>query len=181
MYSGIIKKLKEREFELEKGLDDNEICKVENMYNIKFPMDLRIFYSEALPVGDGFYNWRDFSKINVDYIQCMIDRPFHDIEENIQNIEWSEMWGTKPQNNQEKSEYIINMLERSPKLIPIYKHRYMANQYDYSNPIFSIYGLDIIYYGENLEQYFDIELRYKKHSDIKYKNIRKIDFWSDLL
>lgn len=181
MYSDLINKLKEKKIELKKGLDSYEISEVESVYNVKFPIDLKDFYAEVLPVGEGFYNWRDFSEINVHRIKSVLDRPLQDVKEDVSNIVWNEDWGNPPDDNNEKSKCIILLLEKAPKLIPIYKHRYMASQYNSSNPIFSMYGLDIIFYGENLEQYFDIELRYKKHSDINYNNIRKINFWSDIL
>ena len=181
MYSNLINKLKEKNINLKNGLDNNELSKVESVYNVKFPIDLKEFYAEVLPVGEGFYNWRDFSKINVNNIKRVLDRPFQNVKEDISNIVWNENWGNSPEDSKEISKCIMRLLEKAPKLIPIYKHRYMASQYNSSNPIFSIYGLDIIYYGENLEQYFDLELRYKKHSDINYNNIRKIDFWSDIL
>lgn len=57
----------------------------------------------------------------------------------------------------------------------------MATQYESGNPVFSICNSDVICYGENLEQYFDIELKYKNQSEINYSNIKRIEFWSDSL
>jgi hypothetical protein len=48
------------------------------------------------------------------------------------------------------------------------------------NPIFSIYQLDIIYYGTNLEHYFANEFRYTKSGSYELENYpeKKIEFWS---
>lgn len=47
-------------------------------------------------------------------------------------------------------------------------------------PIFSIYGSDIIYYGENLEDYFDVEFGDKDQSDMDFENLRYIPFWASI-
>ena len=48
-------------------------------------------------------------------------------------------------------------LKEALKLLPIYGHRYMPMILQKDPPIISIHDVDIIYYGENLEDYFNIE------------------------
>jgi len=67
-------------------------------------------------------------------------------------------------------------------LIPIYSHRYIPSRHcEINNPIFSVHQTDIIYYGENLEEYFKVEFKDKEHKDIDFDSIKHIDFWTDLL
>ena len=77
-------------------------------------------------------------------------------------------------------ERIKSLLQEAPRLIPIYKHRYIA-MVEKSSPIFSVMGLDIVYYGENLFQYFEIEFGIKKYSEIEFNDIEYIKFWSDTI
>ena len=41
-----------------KGLNDSEFEKIEAKFNVLFPNDLKLFLQNALPVSDGFINWR---------------------------------------------------------------------------------------------------------------------------
>ena len=47
----------------------NELEKIYEIYKIKFPLSLKSFLTTALPVSDGFYDWRDFSSGNVTKIK----------------------------------------------------------------------------------------------------------------
>ena len=50
--------------------------------------------------------------------------------------------------------------ETVPKFIPIYQHRYVPCFPDIMNfPVISVYQTDIIFYGDNLEDYFGQEFR----------------------
>jgi len=181
VYKKIIEKLHEVGVLCSKGLDETEIKEIENCYQIHFPEELKKFYNEVLPISDGFYNWRDFSEKNIEKIKEKILYPSKEIIENIEMIDWQKKWGPLPKNSTEKYDYILKKISASQPLIPLYGHRYLANQFSYNNPVFSIYGSDIIYYGENLTQYFMIEFKYEKHSTIDYNRIKKVDFWSDIL
>lgn len=69
MYLEIIKLLKDRGIKLDAGLTQNELEKIYAIYKIKFPISLKSFLTTALPVSDGFYDWRDFSRGNVTKIK----------------------------------------------------------------------------------------------------------------
>lgn len=48
-------------------------------------------------------------------------------------------------------------------------------------PIISIHDVDIIYYGQNLEDYFEVEFGGKEQGKIEFENINPIPFWSDIM
>ena len=50
-----------------------------------------------------------------------------------------------------------------------------------SYPILSISGVDVIYYGKDLDDYIRIEFGDKKQSELDYKIIQKVPFWTDLM
>lgn len=180
MYKNIVDKLKFNGVEFAEGLSEQEIIKIKQEYKIEFPIELQEFYSTALPVSKGFYNWRDFKTTNVQYIKDVMNRPFNDIYELADEVYWCDEWGDEP-NNSERADVVRAMLKKAPALIPIYSHRYIPAINLEPTPVFSIHDTDIIYYGENLESYFEIEFGNKKHSDIGYDIIKYVTFWSDLI
>ena len=72
MYLEIINFLKDSGIKFDAGLTQNELEKIYEIYKIKFPLSLKSFLTTALPVSDGFYDWRDFSSGNVTKIKNMM-------------------------------------------------------------------------------------------------------------
>lgn len=172
--------IKLKGIEYEKGLLPEEINKIEQIYGIIFPEDLKNMYMNFLPISKGFYLWRDFSYSNIGYIKSMLEKPFKEIENEIDDIEWSDNWGGEPL-EKDKNEKIKKELKSAPKLIPIYFHRYAVSGKMETSPIFSVHGTDIIYYGENIDQYLEIEFAGKSYEEIDYKKIKQVPFWSDII
>jgi hypothetical protein len=72
--------------------------------------------------------------------------------------------------------------DKAPILIPIYFHRYIPSEpYEKGNPVYSVHQTDIIYYGENLESYFQIQFGKGRQEEMKHKNIKEIRFWRDIV
>ena len=63
----------------------------------------------------------------------------------------------------------------------IYAHRYIPVYLDENPPVISVMGVDIIFYGENLAEYFKVEFGEKKHTEINCQKINPIPFWSDII
>lgn len=72
-------------------------------------------------------------------------------------------------------------MKKAPKLIPIYSHRYMPMIDNENPPIISIHGSDVIYYGEDLQDFFKVEFGEKDQNTIKFENINTIPFWTDIM
>ena len=181
MYKELILKLETKGIKFEKGLTGEEILNIEKRYAILFPEELKQFFSIALPISDGFYNWRNFNDENVRMIMRKIETPFLDLKEYIDEIYWCDDWGEEPENIEARNDFLMKKINTAPKLIPMYSHRYIANNQSIQNPVFSIHGTDVIYYGENLKSYLEIEFGIKEYSDMKIENIIPVSFWSDLL
>jgi len=183
MYSDIINQLKSKGVEFQEGLTKDEIAVIENSYNIVFPPDLKSFLSFSLPVSKGFINWRDTSEENILHIKSRLVWPLEGMIFDIKhNSFWYDDWGVKP----DSIDKAINVCEANyytlPQLIPIYSHRYIPSEpLEVDNPVFSVYQTDIIYYGENLKSYLEVEFEIKLHKDIDFKKIKKIRFWSDII
>ena len=174
--------LKKKGISFEDGLSVQEINSIESLYDIKFPPDLKEFLSIALPVSDNFVNWRDMSEGNIRSIKERLIWPLEGMIFDIVNNEfWYSGWGIKPNDLKEAIKICKHEMEKTPKLIPIYSHRYIPSEpQEAANPIFSIYQTDIIYYGEDLLSYLQIEFNMKNYRDMNFDSIKHVRFWSEL-
>ena len=146
-----------------RGLTNDDFSAIEMRYNIQFPKSLRYFLRQALPVSEGFYNWRDSSAENIRYIKEAIARPMEMLKKSAEEAEWHGDWS------------------KAPVLIPVYAHRYMPMVAAEDPPILSVHGTDIIYYGENLSDYLEIEFGTKQQKDIAFDRIQPVPFWSEIM
>ncbi len=181
MYENSFNLLKIKGVEFEKGLTLDELKQIEMIYQIKFPNSLREFLMISLPVSKGFYKWRDIQDDNVRFIKKVINKPLSDIHDMVGEVCWCDDWGKEPKDEKTISEEVIARLKEAPKLVPIYAHRYIPMVLDENPPVISIHDIDIIYYGENLEDYFNIEFGKKTQDAIQFQNITPVPFWSDIM
>lgn len=177
IYEESIKLLKLQGVEFETGLTVEEIAEIEEIYNIKFPKSLKEFLMMALPISEGFFNWRNPDQDNVMFIKKMISRPTEAVDELAEEVSWCDVWGGRTG----ESLIVRERLKNAPKLIPVYGHRYIPMVSEDNPPVISIHDIDIIYYGQNLEDYFKVEFGRKEQGKIEFKNINPIPFWSDIM
>lgn len=64
-YTKIINALKDKGVIFEQGLSEQELNILENFYGVNFLPDLKEFLKLALPISNGFINWRDMSLDNI--------------------------------------------------------------------------------------------------------------------
>ena len=181
MYEESIKLLRLQGVEFETGLTVEEIAKIEYIYKIKFPKSLKEFLMIALPISKGFYNWRNLEQDNIRFIKKVINRPIEEVDELAEEVYWCDEWGEEPENATDIGRIVRKKLQNAPKLLPIYGHRYIPMLLVDNPPIISIHDIDIIYYGEDLEDYFEVEFGAKEQGAIRFKNIHPIPFWSDIM
>jgi len=180
----IIDLLKENGVSFDRGLSEIEIQEIKNTFNIQFPEDLKMLLKTNHPVSQGFVHWRYGinSKKGEREISQRLHAPFEGILYSIKlNSFWLEAWDEIPDTFEEKKSRFEVEYKTKPKLIPIYSHRYIPEKpMEKGNPVFSVHGIDIIYYGFDLLNYFEKEFKIKlpeKFGNITYP--KKIDFWSD--
>ena len=181
MYNNIISRLKSKGIVFEKGLSQEEIYSIYKIYNIKFPKSLEIFLKTALPVSNGFYNWRDFSIINIKYIKQMLCYPQNYIRKMTDEVEWNIDWGIEPKEYRVRNESVIERLSKAPVLIPIFSHRYIPIIDEENPPIISVHGTDIIYYGTDLMDYLFAEFIDDIQYERDFQRVIDIPFWSEIM
>ncbi len=181
----IVEKMKKRNIKFEKGLSKEEIEKAENVFNIKFPTEIKAFLSYGMPLGEGFYNWRDFSQENIDKVksfQKRIEEAFlFDFENNDLSDEFKDKF-PDAESETELRNKIMEYLHSSPKLVPFYHHRCFFDGMD-NMPIISFWQpTDSVFYGKNFEDYLKIEFlnESRQAADVS-ENLQKIGIWKDLI
>jgi hypothetical protein len=180
----IIQLLTDKGVHFDNGLTDDELSQVETIFDFKFPPDLKLFLQTALPTSDRFVNWRlglnskeETAKI-IERLNWPLDGMLFDLQS---NDFWIKRWGDKPNTYEEQERIAKEKYLTFPKLIPIYSHRYIPSlPGEEGNPIFSVYQMDIIYYGYDLATYFANEFGFKLTTEFELldKPKREIEFWS---
>jgi hypothetical protein len=170
--------LQERGVKLELGLTGEEVVEIQRTHDLHFPPDLRAFLLTKLPAGNGFPDWRGSAAT----IREMLARPIHGVCFDIEyNGFWFSEWGTRPLDLAEALAVANRALALVPKLIPVYKHRYISSEPEAAgNPVLSMYQTDIIPYGNDLAGYFEKEfgVPLPKWAASAPREIR---FWDDVV
>lgn len=181
----IIKILISKNVKFADGLTDDEVLKIELTFDITFPPDYKLFIQTALPISDRFVNWREGlnSIVTKSKIISMFDWPLEGLLFDLQsNTFWIHSWGNMPDSYDEKVSIAKRYYSTYPKLIPVYSHRYIPSQpNENGNPVFSVYQMDIIFYGYDLATYFANEFHFAlpRIFNIPDQPKRQIEFWSD--
>lgn len=174
----LVKILKLAGIELDKGLSNSEIEQVQARYSFTFPPDLRTLLQTALPISDGFPNWRT-NQIPLWQLDILSGILF-DVEHNNW---WLPTWGTRPKSLKTAIEFVRLQVSKAPKLIPIYSHRYISETPNLpGNPVMSVVQTDIIYYGSDLYSYLPNEFSHEIHLRKPDPTpIRPVSFWAEII
>lgn len=180
----LINLLKKKGVKFHDWLTFSEFFEIEKKFWVKFPPDLRLFLETSLPVSDKFINWRLWlaSSKEEAKIQERIRWPYEGMCFDIKNNNfWHEPWWEPPKSLDEKFNIAYKNYLKYPKLIPIFGHRYLPSKpLEIWNPVFSVYQMDIAYYGYDLANYFANEFHFELPEIFNKleKPIRSIEFWS---
>lgn len=156
------------------GYSQGELERAQETFGLSFPPDLADLLLDRRPILG--YDWRtDHSQI-----RAMLAWPIEGILFDVENNAfWLAEWGSRPTETVARREIVQAAVAAAPTLIPLIGHRFLPSEpNEAGNPVFSVYQTDIIYYGANLEHYFNNEFRgWSASEDGAY---RQIPFWSDL-
>lgn len=172
--------MKEAGVSFTSGLTENELSMIHHIYGITFPAKVRHFMMNALPISNGFYNWKDTSVSNIEYIKHSITAPALNLLEDYKSISWNPNWGANLTGSEFVS-FLRRKLASSAILIPFYSHRYIPMIDIDDPPVLSISGADVIIYAQTFSEYIPIEFGGRRPRPISLLRIPNIPFWSDLL
>jgi len=168
--------LRTRGVEIQKGLSEHELIRIESIISCRIPPDLRDLLGAGLPTSEGFPNWRDLSETAV---LEEVNWPLEGLLFEVQHGSlWLSEWGERPEDAGRAIDMVKPILRSAPRLIRVYLHRYLpCEPCAHGNPVISVYGSDIVYYGVDIVDYFNIEF-----GDENYRHSvdapRRIRFWS---
>lgn len=158
----MIEKLKKVGISFEPGLSDAELEKAETVFQFRFPKEIREFLSCGVSVGSSFFNYRDVSERNI--------KRFHEFRASIEKSFWFDLENNREdmiallgeklgftQYSEAYDNAVIQYLNESVKLIPIFAHRCFFDGMD-DMPIVSFWQpTDTIFYGGTFENYLEVE------------------------
>lgn len=109
----------------------------------------------ALEEGPSFYNWLTDMRALEGQFAWLWEGLQFDVE---RNDLWPASWGLRPAGLDAQKRRVRELVEAAPKLIPIFKHRYLLAELCLAgNPVLSVYQSDIVVYGADLRDYLLIE------------------------
>jgi hypothetical protein len=158
-----------------KGYTESELDRAQRRFGLVFPPDLIALLKRKRPVKG--HDWTDDRAI-----RQALDWPFESLRHSVEDgrMWWSE-WGHWPSSARAREEKLREVISQAPKLIPLIAHRYLPEQpHEAGNPVFSIYGIDAIHYGVNLNDYFEREFGGWVNKPWP-EHIKHIPFWSELV
>ena len=172
--SRVIAMLRESGVDIATGLSTSEIAQAEAFIGCRFPPDLASVLALGMPVGERFPNWRNLAS---EALAEQLQGPTLGVLFDVGNGFWMSDWPARPDATAKAVEVARAILAETPKLIPVYAHRYLASQpCEAGNPVLSVKQTDIIYYGADLEEYVRNEFvnrRWRSPTEI-----RRVPFWS---
>ncbi len=134
---------------LEPGLSGAELAAVQARWGVSFCADHAALLSLAVPVGDGWVDWRHDSDDELgDRLRAPLEGLLFDV---THNEFWPATWGERPADVAAAAERAATVLAGWPRLVPLYGHRYVpAGPYPSPNPVLSVVQSDVIWYGSDL-------------------------------
>jgi hypothetical protein len=137
--------------QLTPGLSEAEMAQIETTLGLTFSHDHRELLAAALPVGEYWADWRNLSN---PYLQWALTWPVEGVLFDVEEDGfWLEDWGSRPPNLADALAVAREQIERWPRLVPIYSHRYTESGGARGAPVFSVHQTDIVFYGADLEDY----------------------------
>jgi hypothetical protein len=153
-----------------------ELDDVQAKWNLRFPPDLVALLRERRPLIDDPHCF-DWVTADPEHIRERLAWPFEGYWYSVEmNGFWWPEWGQRPESLSDQRNKLRGIFAEAPKLIPLLGHRYIPDDpHECGNPVFSVYGSDIIHYGADLPDWI------KRESDSWEKRpcppIKEIRFW----
>ena len=135
------------------GFSRLELEEAQKRYNFIFPINLFELLCERRKRGG--YDWSsDISDLRDAFLW-----PFETLFWHVEHDYWWPQWGKRPNTDSSRKDCLREFLLTVPKLIPIRGQRFIPETPSTrGNPVFSVRGFDVIYYGSNVVEFFLNEL-----------------------
>jgi hypothetical protein len=151
--------------ELAPGLTEVELGGIERRFGFEFADDHRAFLAAGLPVNGPWQPgqtwrkpWPDWRDGDPDELRVHLDWPVEGVVSAVEHGYWDPDWGTRPDVSEAAVAEARQLLVAGPRMVPIYAHRFLpAGRGTFGQPVLSMWGTDIIRYGNDLVDYISRE------------------------
>ncbi|MGW4406633.1 hypothetical protein ACWEJ6_21570 [Nonomuraea sp. NPDC004702] len=176
--------------EIEEGLPEAELARIEQDYGFEFADDHRAFLAAGLPVrqpweeGQTWENpWPDWRNGDPEALRKHVAWPVDCLLWDVEHGHWRSSWGERPSDPLEAVETARFRLADTPRMAPLYAHRFLpAGRGTYGHPVLSMRGWDIIYYGTDLADYINQEFQEPRPGrGEEWQPHATVPFWRDYL
>lgn len=171
-----IQRLRAGGVQLDRGLSDEEVSRVQDRFNFVFGPEHREFIQSAVPVGKWWLDWRNDTDED---LRGRLDWPLEGVLFDVRNNDFGPAsWGDRPDAKDDREREARAHLDGVAVLIPVFSHRYLTSEPELSpSPVFSVYQTDVIFYGDNLVNYLAHEFHF---GPLHPSERTHVPFWSDL-
>ncbi len=144
---------------IDPGLSDDDVVRIEEIYGVAMPPDLRILLQTGVPVGRRWPDWRNAVGERAEDLARIRHMFRFDIEHN--GDVWPADWGPRPTDLHDAFEISDARVGALPAIFRVYGHRYLLTTLpSFGNAVLSIWQpIDSIVYGFDLADYFAREFR----------------------
>ncbi|MEU8355917.1 hypothetical protein AB0C27_07870 [Nonomuraea sp. NPDC048882] len=176
--------------EIEEGLSEAELARIEKEYGFAFADDHRAFLTAGLPVrqpweeGQTWKNpWPDWRNGDPEALRKHVAWPIDCLLRDVEHGHWRSSWGERPSDLSEAVETARLLLAGVPRMVPVHAHRFLpAGRGTHGHPVLSMWGWDIIYYGTDLADYITQEFQEPRpERDGEWQPHATVPFWRDYL
>lgn len=164
------------------GYTQTELDGIQEKWDLRFPPDLVALLRTRRKVIEGRLSSFDWLEASDETIKQSLDWPFEGFLFDVQHGLWWPEWGDRPDEPDVAEDRLRAVFATAPRLIPVYGHRYIPEvPNENGNPIFSVWQMDVICYGANLEDYIRRELDPGSKGDcpdVSDPEVKRIPFWT---
>jgi len=137
------------------GLTADELAALQEQRSIEFSADHAEFLQLAVPLGEGWVDWRGPAEPLAHLLAVPTDGLLYDVEH---NAFWPASWGERMSDPAKALEVASLKLAAWPRLLPLYGHRYLPpGPLPSPTPVFSVVQSDVTYFGFDLVEWVQRE------------------------
>jgi hypothetical protein len=164
--------------QLAPGLTEAELARVETKFDFAFAPEHRLMLSIALPL-DAEGRWPDWRSAPEEQLRARLAWPVEGLLFDVEhNGMWMPQWGARPGAQADALSAARQALQGAPKLVPLYSHRFLPSEPTQpGNPVLSVMQSDVIYYGQDLLDWFDREFHLGTTRS-PVETTRRLPFWA---
>jgi hypothetical protein len=137
------------------GLTTEELAALQEQWGIQFSVDHSEFLRLAVPLGEGWVDWRGPAEPIAHLLRVPTDGLLYDVEH---HQFWPASWGERSSDPVAALAVASGQLACWPRLVPLYGYRFLPpGPLASPSPVFSVVQSDVTYFGFDLVEWVERE------------------------